>query len=137
MLVRRALWHCGLRFRTKTRLLGRPDIVFPTERVAVFIDGCFWHSCPQHAVQPSTNAAFWRKKISGNVERDRRNKRLLSGNGWIVLRFWEHDIELRLESVVSRIRRRVVKRRATPATRKAGGNRRSVRKRPAAKPASR
>ncbi len=137
MIVRRALWRCGLRFRTKTRLPGRPDIVFPTERVAVFVDGCFWHCCPQHQVQPSTNAAFWQKKLSGNVERDRRTKQLLIADGWIVLRFWEHDVDLRAESVVRRIHRRVVQRRATVKSRRAGAGRRSAPKRQAAKMASR
>ena len=137
MIVRRALWRRGLRFRTKTRLPGRPDIVFPTERIAVFVDGCFWHCCPQHQVQPSTNAVFWQNKLSGNVERDRRTKRLLAAEGWIVLRFWEHDVDLRVETVVRRIHRRVLKRRATLKTRKAGGDRRSARKRPAVKMAGR
>lgn len=133
MLVRRLLWGCGLRYRTKTRLPGRPDIVFPTEHVAVFIDGCFWHCCPEHGAKPSTNAAFWRKKLSGNVERDRRTQRLLSADGWVVLRFWEHDVDRRLKSVVERIRRRVVQRRATLAARKAAADRRTAPKRRAMK----
>ncbi len=137
MTVRRALWRCGLRFRTKTRLPGRPDIVFPTERIAIFVDGCFWHCCPQHQVQPSTNTVFWQNKLSGNVERDGRTNQLLAAEGWIVLRFWEHDVDLRVETVVQRIHRRVLKRRATLKTRKAGGDRRSAPEHLAAKIARR
>src|SRR5687768_6561576 len=87
LLVRRGLWQRGLRFRKKTRLPGRPDVVFPTEQVAVFIDGCFWHACRLHGVMPSNNEAFWREKITANVRRDRSNTRALSTAGWIVLRF--------------------------------------------------
>ncbi len=137
MSVRRALWRCGLRFRTKTRLPGRPDIVFPTERIAVFVDGCFWHCCPEHQIQPSTNAVFWKNKLLSNVERDRRTMQLLAAEGWIVLRFWEHDVDRGVETVVQRIHRRVLERRATLKTRKAGGDRRSALKRQVAKMAGR
>jgi len=74
-------------------LPGRPDLVFLKERVAVFVDGCFWHGCPVHYVAPRTAIGFWRKKIEGNRERDRRNSRELRSRGWRVLRIWEHDLK--------------------------------------------
>ena len=60
ILLRKALWYKGYRYRLKNRLPGKPDIAFPTERLAVFVDGCFWHGCPEHYKKPSTHAAFWR-----------------------------------------------------------------------------
>jgi DNA mismatch endonuclease (patch repair protein) len=74
-------------------LAVRPDFVFPKQRLAVFVDGCFWHGCPRHGTQPKGNAAFWRKKISGNQIRDKRVNRILRGAGWQVLRIWEHDLQ--------------------------------------------
>jgi DNA mismatch endonuclease (patch repair protein) len=74
-------------------LPGRPDFVFPKERVAVFVDGCFWHGCPVHYVAPRTAIGFWRKKVEGNRARDRRNSGELRRRGWRVLRIWEHDLK--------------------------------------------
>jgi DNA mismatch endonuclease (patch repair protein) len=67
------------------------DIVFPSKRVAVFVDGCFWHGCPKHARVPRANPAYWDAKLARNVERDARNTGLLRGAGWTVLRYWEHE----------------------------------------------
>ncbi len=92
ILLRKALWHKGYRYRLKNRLPGRPDIVFSTERVAVFVDGCFWHGCPEHYQKPATNANFWREKIRRNRKRDREVNALLKSQGWKVLRFWEHEV---------------------------------------------
>jgi len=69
----------------------RADLVFPSERLAVFVDGCFWHRCPDHGVRPTTNAGYWDAKIDGNVERDKRNDRALAAAGWTVLHVWEHE----------------------------------------------
>jgi DNA mismatch endonuclease (patch repair protein) len=77
------------------------DILFPAARLAVFIDGCFWHGCPVHATRPTLNAEWWATKLDGNVQRDRANDSLLTRAGWHVLRFWEHDAP---EMVVSQIR---------------------------------
>ena len=79
-------------WRRNYDLLGKPDIVFPKAGVAVFLDGCFWHGCPIHLHIPKTNKDFWRKKIFGNMARDRRVSRQLRKQGWHVFRFWEHDI---------------------------------------------
>src|SRR4051794_13213850 len=89
--IRSALHRRGLRFRLQRPIdfdrRRRVDIVFPRERVAVFVDGCFWHGCPEHATFPQANAEFWRSKLSGNVERDRDTDRRLDEAGWTVLRF--------------------------------------------------
>jgi DNA mismatch endonuclease (patch repair protein) len=95
-LVRSQLHRQGLRFRKDLVLKVdgvriRTDIVFPTERVAVFIDGCFWHECPEHGRPPRANPAYWKAKLARNVERDARNTALLCGAGWTVLRHWEHE----------------------------------------------
>lgn len=84
----------------------RPDFVFPKLRLAVFVDGCFWHGCPQHATKPRTNAAFWRKKFAANRARDVLVTRTLRRNGWRVLRIWEHELARKHEArLVARIRR--------------------------------
>jgi DNA mismatch endonuclease (patch repair protein) len=69
----------------------RADIVFTRARIAVFVDGCFWHGCPQHATQPASNAPWWSAKLARNVERDRETDDHLRESGWTVLRFWEHE----------------------------------------------
>jgi DNA mismatch endonuclease (patch repair protein) len=84
-----------LRFRKdlRIRVTGgwtRPDIVFRGERVAVFVDGCFWHRCPDHGRMPNANRSYWEPKLTGNVQRDLRNNRELAAAGWLVLRFFEH-----------------------------------------------
>jgi DNA mismatch endonuclease (patch repair protein) len=85
----------GLRYRVSARplphLARTADLVFRPSRVAVFVDGCFWHSCPQHGSTPRANSEFWRSKLARTVERDRETNRELDAAGWLVLRFWEHD----------------------------------------------
>lgn len=92
MTIRKGLWSLGYRYRVSTRLPGRPDIVFPRERLAVFIDGCFWHRCPRHYQAPATNPQFWERKIDRNVERDRMVDLQLASLGWRVKRIWEHEV---------------------------------------------
>ncbi len=79
-------------WRRGSTLPGRPDFVLRAVRLAVFVDGCFWHGCPKHGTKPRTNAAFWRRKIATNKARDRRVNRELRGMGWRVLRIWEHEL---------------------------------------------
>ena len=79
-------------WRRKAAVFGKPDFVFPKLRLAVFVDGCFWHGCPIHATQPKTNAKFWREKIARNQSRDRLVTRTLRRTGWRVLRVWEHEL---------------------------------------------
>lgn len=85
---------------------GKPDIVFPEERVLIFVDGCFWHSCPHcDRKLPKTNREYWERKIERNIERDKRNNKVLADNGWEVIRIWEH--EMRNEEARSKIRSRI------------------------------
>lgn len=92
-LLRRLLWARGLRYRLHLRVEGcRPDLVFKGPRVAVFVDGCFWHGCPDHYVRPRTRDRFWREKLLSNVERDVRQTRELENQGWRVCRVWEHEV---------------------------------------------
>jgi DNA mismatch endonuclease (patch repair protein) len=79
-------------WRRNWPLFGKPDFTFPKLKLAVFVDGCFWHGCPLHAIAPKTNAAFWRKKISANRTRDRLVTRTLRTLGWRVLRLWEREL---------------------------------------------
>lgn len=94
--LRSSLHARGLRFRKDFRLTVnglavRPDIVFTRARVAVFVDGCFWHRCPLHAQAPKANGKWWREKLDRNVARDRRNDAALTEAGWTVIRVWEHE----------------------------------------------
>jgi DNA mismatch endonuclease, patch repair protein len=91
---------------TPRRFRVRPDFVFPKLRVAVFVDGCFWHACPQHGTRPRGNRAFWRKKLAANKERDRLVNRTLRRTGWRVIRIWEHALTRKREArLVARLRR--------------------------------
>jgi DNA mismatch endonuclease Vsr len=93
--IRSRLHARGLRFRVHRRLLKgsrrEVDVVFPGAKVAVFVDGCFWHGCPEHGTWPRNNADFWRRKIEGNLERDRDTDARLEADGWTVVRVWEHE----------------------------------------------
>jgi DNA mismatch endonuclease (patch repair protein) len=93
--LRRALHAKGLRYRLHQPLLTKPrrvaDIVFPRARVAIFVDGCFWHGCPKHASWPKSNADFWREKIEANRSRDADTDQRLKALGWQVVRIWEHE----------------------------------------------
>lgn len=79
-------------WRRKRPLLGKPDFVFPREKIAVFVDGCFWHGCPLHCRMPKTRKNYWRDKISGNIRRDRKVSRKLRAANWRVFRIWEHEL---------------------------------------------
>ena len=95
--LRSALHRAGLRFRKDQsvsvagRRPVRVDIVFPKHRLAIFVDGCFWHSCPVHGTQPRTNPHYWGPKLTRNVARDREVDAALRGAGWRVVRVWEHE----------------------------------------------
>ena len=100
----RKLWAmlAGMRLKgwrkNVSEMLGKPDVVFPTEQVVVFVDGCFWHGCPHcNRRVPETNREYWESKIKGNVERDRLNREKLMNDGWCVVRIWEHEIRKRSE----------------------------------------
>lgn len=103
LLLRKSLWKMGFRYRTHYKLPGKPDVVFVSRRIAIFVDGCFWHGCPVHGVRPKTNAAFWEKKIQSAIDRDKKNKVLLEKEGWTVLHFWEHEVEEDLEGLIKKL----------------------------------
>jgi DNA mismatch endonuclease, patch repair protein len=90
-------------WRRRRPVTGRPDFVFQGRKVAVFVDGCFWHGCPKHATKPRNNAAFWRRKLAANKARDQLVTRTLRRAGWRVLRVWEHDLPRRGEASIRRI----------------------------------
>jgi DNA mismatch endonuclease (patch repair protein) len=112
--VRRLLHASGLRYRVNLPVPGMPrrtiDIVFPKSKIAVFLDGCFWHGCPQHATQPKSNAEWWRSKLSKNMSRDVETTEHLRAEGWTVLRFWEHELP---DEVANTVRAVVLSARAS------------------------
>lgn|SRR5579863_667092 len=109
LALRRALRRKGLPYRAGVgrSLPGSPDVAFKRHRVAVFVDGCFWHGCPRHGTIPRTNTVFWLTKILTNRRRDRRVTRALRLSGWRVVRVWEHDIRANADKVASRIERQL------------------------------
>jgi DNA mismatch endonuclease (patch repair protein) len=103
--LRRALWRAGLRYRLHVKLPGRPDLAFVGARLALFVDGCFWHGCPQHYSAPATRAGFWARKLAENTARDARSDAALRDAGWRPLHIWEHELRRGLpEAVLDRVR---------------------------------
>ncbi|MFI0933362.1 very short patch repair endonuclease [Streptomyces sp. NPDC021019] len=110
-LIRRLVHANGLRYRVAARplpdLRRTADMVFRPAKVAVFIDGCYWHGCPEHYVSPKTNPGYWSEKVARNVARDRDTDQRLSAAGWLVLRFWEHQSsDACALSIISAVRER-------------------------------
>nr|WP_276329068.1 very short patch repair endonuclease [Crossiella equi] len=104
-LALRALLHAkGLRYRVSAKPLAgwrrTADIVFPSARVAVFVDGCFWHGCPEHHRPSATNSEFWRAKVEGNRKRDAETTALLEAEDWTVIRAWEHEDPVEVANLV-------------------------------------
>lgn len=97
----------------------RPDFLFPKRKLAVFVDGCFWHACPKHATKPKNNAAFWRRKLAANQARDRKVNRTLRRAGWRVVRIWECDLAKRPGVCLHRIQRALEQRRGAFRSRSA------------------
>lgn len=95
LALRRAVHALGLRYRVSTRPLSAvrrtADMTFSRAKVAVFLDGCFWHGCPEHHTKSATNSEYWAEKVHRNRERDRETDRLLRDSGWSVIRIWEHE----------------------------------------------
>lgn len=122
LALRSAVHRLGLRYRVDWTLPGtrrRADMAFASARVAVFVDGCFWHGCPRHATFPKANADWWRAKLAANVARDRDTDARLRKLGWKVLRFWEHhDMAKAAQRVQAVVSKRVA---GTPARRRASG----------------
>ena len=104
--LRRELWRRGLRYRVDRPLDGRrrrrADLTFVGPRVVVFVDGCFWHGCPEHGTSPKANADWWAEKLARNRARDLDTDEYLAEGGWLVLRFWEHEDVLAAADQVER-----------------------------------
>lgn len=101
--VRSLLHKKGLRFRIHSHLTGKPDIVFPSKKVAIFLDSCFFHRCPYHYIQPKSNKKYWIPKIERNTTRAKEVNNVLRKQGWRVLRFWEHQTKNDAEKCVQKI----------------------------------
>ena len=113
LALRRALHGRGYRYRKDYRLdlaggtRVRPDIVFTARKVAIFVDGCFWHGCPEHGSRPAVNVWYWEPKLSRNAERDRAADAALAAAGWAVVRVWEHEpLEAATASVIAALNQR-------------------------------
>jgi len=108
--LRSALHALGLRFRVDRRpdvaIPCRADVVFSRRRVAVFVDGCFWHGCPTHYAAPSTNGSYWAAKVEGNRRRDAATAAALEAAGWQIVRVWEHDDAARAAQAIDALVRR-------------------------------
>lgn len=102
--VCRALWHTGVRYRRNVRgLLGVPDIAVKKVKVAIFLDSCFWHGCPDHGNIPHHNREYWERKLARNQQRDAAVNLYYQTLGWTVLRIWEHEAQRDLAGVVARV----------------------------------
>lgn len=122
LAVRRLLFARGMRYRVNAPVPGLSrrtvDILFRGPKVAIFLDGCFWHGCPDHATSPKANAQWWRDKLDRNMARDRETTSHLTNEGWNVLRFWEHEAAA---DVADRIAAQVLE-TARPAEHEPGDN---------------
>lgn len=102
--LRHCVWALGLRYRLQYRIgRTRPDMVFVGAKLAVFVDGCFWHGCPLHSTMPKNNREFWEQKLRRNRERDAETTKQLEAESWRVLRIWEHEIEASAAHCAQRI----------------------------------
>lgn len=108
MIIRKTLWKKGYRYRVHTKLKGKPDIVFPKYRMAIFIDGCFWHKCPKCYKEPQSNRAYWIPKIERNAVRDKENEAYLKNAGWKIIRIWEHEVKKNTDKCIRRIERDIL-----------------------------
>ena len=120
LALRRELYQNRLRYRVSFTVLNKPrrvaDVAFPGLKIAVFVDGCFWHGCPDHATWPKRNADFWRQKIEANRARDADTDTRLRTTGWAVLRFWEHESPFMAARTVSKLVAKAKAKRAKTAT---------------------
>lgn len=91
-------------WRRRSLAFGKPDFTFPSKRLAIFVDGCFWHGCPVHGTVPASNRAFWQNKLERNKSRDKLVSRTLKASGWTVLRIWQHELR-EPDKVTKRIHR--------------------------------
>ncbi|MGO8837677.1 MAG: very short patch repair endonuclease [Limisphaerales bacterium] len=106
VLLKRMREHGITGWRRRVNLCGKPDFVFSRYKVAVFVDGCFWHGCPKHCRMPKGNRSYWQAKIAGNTTRDAFVTRTLRRAGWRVMRIWEHELRQKNEGrLIQRIQK--------------------------------
>lgn len=129
LALRREMYRVGLRYRVGYEVLKNPrriaDAAFPGRRIAIFVDGCFWHGCPEHATWPKQNAEFWRQKIEANRRRDADTDERLRSLGWTVLRFWSHESPM---DAAKTIMRALAKADSAPRDSSPGANQRTRKK---------
>lgn len=94
----------GLRFRYQPKIIGKPDFASKKRKIAIFIDSCFWHKCPNHFRRPNSNKSYWKLKIDRNVERAKEVNKLLKKDGWKVMRFWEHEVIKNPDKCLSKVK---------------------------------
>lgn len=111
LLLRKHIWALGLRYRKHAALPGRPDLAFIGCRVAVFVDGCFWHGCPEHSKSPSSNKRYWGPKLKRNRARDKCVNLELAAMRWMVMRFWEHEVRASASRCARRVATKIAQRR--------------------------
>lgn len=123
LALRQEIYRIGLRYRVGYEVLKKPrrvaDVAFPGRKIAVFVDGCFWHGCPEHATWPKRNAEFWRQKIEANRQRDADTNARLQALGWTALRFWSHESPIEAAKTVARM---VAKADTKPRASSSGAN---------------
>lgn len=106
ILLRKLVWAAGGRgYRLHRKIKGKPDVYFGTKKIAIFLDGCFWHGCPKCGISPKTNSRFWKKKFLQNSERDIRVNAELRRQKIKVLRFWEHQLNKSPEKVMLKVKK--------------------------------
>jgi DNA mismatch endonuclease, patch repair protein len=124
--LRRELYRRGLRYRVNYEVMKKPrrvaDVAFPWLKIAIFIDGCYWHGCPEHATWPKQNAEFWRQKIETNRLRDADTNSRLLDVGWTVLRFWEHQSPIECAETIAQ---KIATTRAKQCTSDAGAHKKN------------
>lgn len=102
--LRKYLWNDGYRYRIHYPIVGKPDIVFPTARIAIFVDGDYWHGFDWETLRKKLKNRFWKNKILSNIKRDKRVNNELIRDNWTVLRFWEHEINNNIDKCIARIK---------------------------------
>lgn len=105
MSFRKKLWSKKHHYRLHYEIIGKPDLVFVSRRIAVFIDSCFWHKCPLHHRQPKSNKDYWIPKLKRNEKRAKEVNKILIKEGWKVVRIWEHEIKDNQERCINKIKR--------------------------------
>ena len=95
----------GFRFRYQPKMFGKPDFALKKLKIVIFIDSCFWHKCPKHFRKPNSNTSYWKPKINRNVERAKEVNKQFKKEGWIVLRFWEHEVKKNPEKCIIKVKK--------------------------------